>query len=327
VATDPAMLFFLDGRLNRRQNPNENFARELLELFTMGEGSGYTQFDVTEAARACTGWQTDGLVSYFNPSRFDTGNKTILGQTGPWGMDDVIRIVFEQEATAEYICGKLYRWFVDDSPAGEDVRAMAEVLRAADYEVAPVLRMILASSHFMNPDFRGSIIRDGVDIYAGQIRRFHIAGFDPMITSPLTQRNWVLNQMTSYNHALLDPPDVSGWPGHRNWINSYTLPNRKKYSVMIVDGMYSTGVPLGFQLDVVAETARFSNPDDVYALVDDLSLLCFGVPPTELVREQMVEELLQGELPYNWFLARPDAPERLRDLYKYVMRLPDYQLK
>lgn len=327
IATDPAMLVMLDGRLNKKQAPNENFSREAFELFTMGEGSGYTQTDITEAARACTGWQSDGLVSYLTASRHDTGVKTIRGQAGNWGMDDFIRILFEQEATAEYLCAKLYRWFVDDEAPSEDVRALARTLRDNNYEIRPVLEQILLSDHFLDARLHGSIIRDGADLFSGQVRRWHLVGFDPMITTPLTQRNWVTNQMNTYGHLLLDPPDVSGWPGHRNWINSNSLPNRKKYSVMIVDGKYTSSQSLGFILDVDTETRRFRNPDDVYLLTEDLGLLCFGQKPTELVHEQMVAELLQGQLPENWSIDDPDAVTRLRDLYRFVMRLPDYQLK
>ncbi|HEX7878749.1 MAG TPA: DUF1800 domain-containing protein [Candidatus Eisenbacteria bacterium] len=327
ICTDPAMLVMLDGRLNRKQSPNENFSREMLELFTMGEGSGYTQADVSNAARACTGWQTDGTTSYLTASRYDTGTKTILGQTGPWGMDDFVRIIFEQDATAEYLCGKLYRWFVDDEPAASDIHELAVTLRANDYEIRPVLEKIFLSEHLVSARLRGSIVRDGVDLYAGQARRWHLVGFDPMITSPQWQRNWITNQMNTYGQILLDPPDVSGWPGHRNWINSNSLPNRKRYSVMIVDGRSSQNQPFGFQLDVNVETRRFRDPNDVNLLVDDLALLCFGQKPTQLVHDQLVAELLQGQLPYNWSIDDPNAVPRLQDLYRLAMRLPDYQLK
>lgn len=321
LCTDPAMLIFLNGNVNRKGSPNENFARELMELFTMGEGSGYTQSDVTNAARALTGWQTDGTTSFFTQSRFDATSKTILGQTGNWGVDDVIRIIFEQPATARYLSDKLYRWYLDDEPAPADVEALAQTLRAGNYEVAPVLRQILASRQFFDPQFRGGIVKDGVDIYAGQLRRFHVAGFTPQTNN--NQRNFIVNQMGAYAQVLFDPPDVAGWPGHRSWINSNSLPNRKKYSVQLVDG--NGGI--GMQLDVIAETDRLSNPNDAEQLVDDLGRLGFGAPPTPTVRQAMLDALLQGAATYDWSMTLPDAPQRLRDLYRFTMRLPDYQLK
>jgi uncharacterized protein (DUF1800 family) len=325
VAADPAMLIWLDGRQNRVGNPNENFARELLELFTMGEGSGYTQEDVAEAARACTGWVTDGLQSYFRHRRFDGGRKTILGHTGPWNLDDLVAIIFEQDAPARHLSRKLYRWFLDDEPTDEDVEYLARVLRENAYELAPVLQALLGSAKFMDPAYRGALIRDGVDFYAGQIRRFHIEGFEPARIGNEAQAVWVLRQMRAYEHVLFDPPNVAGWPGGRTWINTTTLPNRKLMSTMLVQGRM--GRRAGLRVDVMKETARFSDPEDPRAVVDDLALLCFGAPPTSLVRRRMVEALLQGAEAEDWSLSAPDAEARLRDLYAFAMRLPDYQLK
>ena len=184
-----------------------------------------------------------------------------------------------------------------------------------------MLRQLFASRQFYAAEFRGGVIKDGVDIYAGQLRRFHVAGFAPQTNA--TQRNFLVAQMGAYAQVLFDPPDVAGWPGHRNWINSNTLPNRKKYSVQLVDG--NGGI--GMQLDVIAETERLSDPNDAVRLVDDLGRLGFGAPPTPTVRQAMLDALLQGAATYDWSINLPDAPQRLRDLYRFMMKLPDYQLK
>jgi hypothetical protein len=170
------------------------------------------------------------------------------------------------------------------------------------------------------------LIRDGLDLYAGQVRRFHIEGFAPSADPFDIQGEWVFVQMYLYGHMLFDPPNVAGWPGHRSWINSFTLPVRKFLSATLVDGRLGPD-DLGFQIDVMAETSRLSDPEDVEALVNDLSLLCFGMPPTDVVRQAMLDEVLQGELPSYWSMDLPDADVRLQDLYRYAMRLPDYQLK
>ena len=327
IAIDPAMLLWLDGQTNKVTNPNENFARELLELFTMGEGSGYSQTDIEEAARACTGWVTpDGVQSVFYPYRHDYGSKTFLGQTGNWDMQDIVDIVFEQDATAEYLCGKLYRWFLDDEPAPEDVQALAQILRDNDYEVEPVLRTLLGSTQFFDPQYRGSIIKDGLDLYGGITRSFHMSGFNPSADPMGDQGEFVFLQMYFYGHLLLDPPNVAGWPGHRNWINTFTLPIRKFLSSEHIDGMFGNA-NLGYAIDVMTETARFTDPEDADALVDDLALLCFGQPPTPLVRQAMLDELLAGEAPSYWTMSLPDAQLRLETLYKFAMHLPDFQLK
>jgi len=119
---------------------------------------------------------------------------------------------------------------------------------------------------------------------------------------------------------------VAGWPGHRDWINTYTLPLRKLLSTVWLDGVVNR-TPIGCKIDVLAETARFRSPNDAGALVDDLALICFGRTPTHAVREQLLDALLQGAAAYDWNLNRPDAEGRLQDLYRLAMRLPDYQLK
>jgi hypothetical protein len=132
--------------------------------------------------------------------------------------------------------------------------------------------------------------------------------------------------MYAYSHVLFDPPNVAGWPGHRDWINTYTLPLRKLLSTVWVDGVVNRQT-IGCRVDVVAETARFRDPDDAVKLIDDLALVCFGRTPTAAVRQQMLDELLAGAEVYDWYLDRPDAEGRLQDLYRLAMRLPDYQLK
>lgn len=327
VSKDPAMLIYLNGNLNRVGNPNENYARELLELFTMGEESPYTQTDVEEVARACTGYVTDGLNTFFLPAYHDYLTKTVLGQTGSWNLDDVIDIIFEQEETAEFICRKLYHWFVDDNPSESDIQNLAGILRANDYEVAPVLHTIFSSKHLLDTkQFRGSLIRDGLDLYAGQIRKFHVGNFKPTNDIEGLPSRWIRYQMFAYEHALLDPPNVAGWPGHRSWINTFTLPLRKNLSASLIDGGIGD-TEFGFRVNVLTETMRFRDPNDVFLLVDDLSLLCFGRPPSPETKAIMVEAVLQGAEPYDWSIYLPDSAARLRDLYNLVVRLPDYQLK
>ncbi len=323
MAIDPAMLMWLDGRRNTVVEPNENFSRELLELFTMGEGAGYTQQDVAEGARACTGWATDGLRAAFFRRSHDDGLKTILGQTGPWDIHDFIDIILEQPQTAEHIAGKLYRWFVHREPAPDDVRELAEVFRSNDYEIAPVLQVILSSDQFYDVDVRGAQVKSGVDIYAGLLRTFHVSGYSSQLS---THALFVIRQMQDFDQLLFDPPTVAGWPGHLDWINTQTLPLRKIYVDALVQGS-ANGMPLSMGINVMAETRGFQNPNDPYVVVDDLALLSFGQPPTPLVRQRMLETLLQGAEPYDWSIDLPDSRERLVELYRYTVRLPDFQLK
>ncbi|MDZ4805717.1 MAG: DUF1800 domain-containing protein [Candidatus Eisenbacteria bacterium] len=326
MCTDPAMLIWLNGNYNTKYDPNENFARELLELFTMGEGSGYTQEDVEEAARACTGWRTDGRDVFFVPSWYDNTNKTFLGQTGNWDMADLIDIIGQQPATAEYLCRKLYKYFLDDEPDPADVAILATTMRNNNYAIGPVLSGMLGSNHFFDPTFRGSLVKDVIDLYGGQVRSLHAIGFDPLTTTNDYERYWIDWQSYDLGQMLTMPPNVAGWPGHHNWINTATLPLRKEYSGMILYGNM-WGWPLGFSVDSMAEANRFSNPNNAGALIDDVALLLLGGPPTTAVRQEMLDALLQGSQPNQWSLAMPGAANRIRDVLHFTMRLPDYQLK
>ncbi|HEX7879762.1 MAG TPA: DUF1800 domain-containing protein [Candidatus Eisenbacteria bacterium] len=326
MCTDPAMLIWLNGNYNTKWDPNENFARELLELFTMGEGSGYTQADVTAAARACTGWYTDGRDVYFVPNWFDNTNKTFLGQTGNWEMDDLVNIICQQPATAEYLCRKIYKYFLDDDPDPVDVAALATTLRNNNYAMAPMLSQMLGSNHFFDPTFRGSLIKDCIDLYAGQVRALHASGFDPVTSANDYERYWVDWQSYDLGQMLTMPPNVAGWPGHHNWINTATLPLRKEYSAMILTGNM-WGWPLGFSVNSLTEGQRFSNPNNAGQLVDDAALLLLGTTPTTAVRNGMQNALLQGMNPASWSIGMAGAGNRVRDMFRYTMRLPDYQLK
>jgi len=177
IGLTDAMLYYLDGVYNNGNNPNENYARELYELFTLGEGLGYTEDDIIETARALTGYVERGEIGctpvLFNPERYDAGTKTILGQTGNWGYDDVIDILFAQRANeiAQFICGKLYAFFVhpdindDAGNAQTIISGMAGTMVANNFEIAPVLSQLFKSEHFFDEEAIGVIIKSPFDMY------------------------------------------------------------------------------------------------------------------------------------------------------------------
>ena len=326
VSLDPAMLLWLDNQWNRVGDINENFARELLELFTLGVGN-YTQQDIIEVARAFTGYMTwDGVTSFLAPWAHDYEDKTIFGFTGNWYAEDVIDLIFAREECARYVCTKLYQWFVDEYPDPLLIDELAHVFRTNQYEVVPVLETIFLSAHFYEANVRGSLIKDGLDHYVGRTRTFGLAGQVQFADYMTNHREWMDWSMWTYGHILLDPPNVAGWPGYRTWINSYTLPWRKELTVALVEGEIY-GWPLGIQLDVMALGQSLSAPSDAYQVVDDVALLLFGLPPTELVRQRMLDELLQGAEPWEWSIYDPSAPDRLRDVVTLALRLPDAQSK
>jgi uncharacterized protein (DUF1800 family) len=220
LARDPAMIVYLDNASNRKGRPNENFARELMELFTLGEGH-YTEQDIKEAARAFTGWGVNRREGTFNfiPRQHDSGIKTFRGQSGNFGGHEVIEIIFQDPRVSIYITEKLWREFISPTPDPKEVERLAAVLRDNDYEIKPLLREILLSPAFREEVNRGTLIKSPVDLMVGTLRTFDI---EPENAQALARQGRQLGQ------DLFDPPNVKGWPGGNAWIDSNTYLLRKQ---------------------------------------------------------------------------------------------------
>jgi uncharacterized protein (DUF1800 family) len=220
VSKDPAMLVYLDSATSRRGQPNENFAREVMELFTLGEGR-YGEHDIKEAARAFTGWSID-LDSgefRFRPMLHDYGTKTVLGRAADTG-DEVLDILLAQPATAEFVAAKLWREFVSPQPEPEELRRVAGALRESRYDVRPALRALLLTPAFWAPQNRAALVKSPVDLVVGTLRQFDIGFGDPLPFVFL---------LSALGQDVLSPPNVKGWPGGEAWINSTTLLARKQF--------------------------------------------------------------------------------------------------
>jgi uncharacterized protein (DUF1800 family) len=222
VARDPAMTIYLDSRANRKDRPNENFARELLELFTLGEGRGYTERDIKEAARAFTGWSLDPDSGEFRfrPGQHDGGGKTFMGRTGNFGGEDIIRMLLENPRTAEHIAEKAWREFVGDKPDAAEIKRIAAKFRAAGYDTRTLLRELFLAPAFWDPSHRGTLVRSPVELLVGTMRLFGIAA--PADSPVLAQLGRQLGQ------EIFNPPNVKGWPGGTAWINANTLLVRRQ---------------------------------------------------------------------------------------------------
>lgn len=317
---DSAMLKWLDNDQNYFVSENnftfnENYARELLELFTMGEGN-YSQFDIEEAARALTGLSTDGMYSFYSPTRHDHGNKLFLGVDGDIGVDDIIDIIFEQPDPALFICRKLYQWFVYEIPDDEIVQEMSGILVENNYEIEPVLRSLFSSEHFYDDNFRGAKYKNPVLFTLGTMRQLYIE--EDINISFIKWYNWVLGQ------ALFHPPDVSGWDGYRSWVNTYTLPYRKLFTNQIVDGYDNQILPWD---NVIEFAERFSDPNNPELLIDEMTEYFFAIQPSELTIDLLLEELLDGSALYDWYIYNPGSNQRIKDVIKHMMRLEEFQLR
>ena len=209
VAQNPAMLYFLDAQYNVRGAANENFAREVMELFTMGVGN-YTERDVREAARAFTGWYFDDLAFKVDPQKHDGGAKTFLGRTGNFDGVDVLKIIFEQPVTAEYLAGKIYRFLVRDELSTGLRTKLGVVLREHDYEIKPLLTMIFSSRDFYSAASYGGHIKGPVEHFVTMMKQLGVPEL-PGVPD--------FNQSTiAMGQHLLNPPSVAGWAGGRSWI-------------------------------------------------------------------------------------------------------------
>jgi uncharacterized protein (DUF1800 family) len=219
IARDPAMLVYLDNARSRREAPNENFARELMELFTLGEGR-YTEADLKEAARAFTGWSVNQKTGafVFRAAWHDRGVKSVLGAEGDLDGDDVIDLLLARPETARSMVDKLWRQFISETPEPAEAARLADLFRDSGYEIRPLLAALFASEAFWAVENRGRLVKSPVDFVVGTLRLFQLPVDDTRDLAWLTRR---------LGQDLFEPPDVKGWPGGTAWITGASLLDRQ----------------------------------------------------------------------------------------------------
>ncbi|MEM9368122.1 MAG: DUF1800 domain-containing protein [Planctomycetota bacterium] len=233
VVTDPAMLVWLDAPSNRKGRPNENLAREIMELFTLGIGN-YSERDVREAARALTGWSVNDAGRFeFLAKSHDHGNKTILGQTGPWNGHDLLRILMEQDATVERIAWRLCRVFmsVKQVPSAL-VSRLAEHLRSTGMHIGSALQTILRSQAFFADENIGSRVSDPAEFVVSTLKALESR-------SPWPSSTRMAFWTTELGQDLFFPPNVGGWSGGRNWLSSRHVVGRANFVAALINGELS----------------------------------------------------------------------------------------
>jgi hypothetical protein len=229
VTRDPAMLIWLDNRYNAKAHPNENYAREVMELFALGLGN-YTEDDVKEAARAFTGWTLDkGLNAVFVPARHDDGSKTILGRTGAFGPDDVIAIIVSQPIHQRFIARKLVEFFVYSDPEPELIEAAAQVYALSGFDIARTVGAILRSNVFFSTRAYRAIPKSPIEFAIGTLRYLGATSVPPNLPY----------QLARMGQEPLNPPSVKGWDGGPTWINTSTLLARFNF----VNGLVAQTAP------------------------------------------------------------------------------------
>jgi uncharacterized protein (DUF1800 family) len=372
VTIDPAMLDYLNGSTSTKTSPNENYARELQELFTIGKGpeiapgnyTNYTEDDVKAAAKVLTGWRFDStaLTAYFTLSRHDTTNKqfsadyggtVITGSVDPTGnaeIDALLSMIVLQDETAKFICRKLYRWFVyyvvDPTTEANVIAPMADIFRANNYEIKPVLRALFKSQHFFDPVNIGCAIKSPIDHAVGLCRETGVlfpASSD--LTAQYNHWKYVRTQAANTQMDLGDPPNVAGWAAYYQspqfyemWINSDTLPKRVQFS----DKLTTTGFKQNnFTLivDPLAFVAQVSNASSADVIVTEFAQFLFPIAITANQHQFLLDILLSGLPAYEWTVewmdyfthpldtAKRDAVKtKLQALITFMMELAEFQL-
>ena len=315
IGLTPAMLYYLNGNRNHKADPNENYARELLELFTLGIGQ-YTEGDIVETARALTGYVVDleTLSPVFVPRRFDDGVKTIFGASGNFAYDDVVDLVFDRkaDAAARFVCAKLYRFFVYQEAGADAVEALAGLFAGGGFAIAPVVEALLSSQAFYAPETVGAQIKSPVELELGAIHHAGASLDDDGFAG-------LVGNIKNYGQDLFYPPNVAGWPGHRSWISNDRLLKRWDRSTRAARARTA-------ESPLVALAARMPAPDDPRALTRDLADFWLAVELSEAELDELTEVLLDGIPDYEWSIGRDGAANRLRNLFLHVLNLPEYQL-
>lgn len=226
VSRSAAMLNFLNNQQNRKGHPNENFAREVMELFTLGRGH-YTENDIKEAARAFTGWGSNVQGDFvFRKGQHDEDTKTVLGHTGKLDGDAVLNILLEEKQTARFICTKIYRFFVNDQPDQEKIEWLADRFYKSEYEISSLMEDIFTSDWFYEEKNIGTRIKSPVEL---------LAGIQRMLPMTLQNEESMLILQRILGQMLFYPPNVAGWAGGKTWIDSSTLMMRMRIPQLFND--------------------------------------------------------------------------------------------
>lgn len=337
VTLDGAMLVYLGGNLNTSDRPNENFAREMLELHTTGLGH-YTEGDIKEAARILTGWRVaqysdepapnGTFTPYFHPPTHDVNGKQFLGVSFAARdsstnteflvrrdeVERMIGVIFERrpQACAEFICSKLYRYFVYGSPTAGDqevIAAMAALLIESNWEIRPVMSSLLKSAHFFDNVNIGAQIKTPAEFEVGLARQL---GSDRALA----------DDMRRLGQELFDPPNVSGWPGHHEWITTTTFPVRAEVAQSVITALEED--------ELLTFIRSFPGNTDAVTLVSAVAALLLPRPMSAERARSLRSLLVGGGMDYEWPTILASSPStaarNMREVLSTIAQLPDFQL-
>lgn len=313
ISRDPAMMIWLDLQTNRKGHANENFARELMELFSMGVGN-YTEQDVRESARAFTGYALRyhgrpqaGIFNpptfFFNTFQHDQGPKIFLGQTGNFTGDDIIDIIVATPASASYICRRLFSWFAYDDPEPEVLSNLVQTYTSSHYSIKAVVQTMLTSSQFFSTKAYRATTKSPTDYIVTALRSLGM----------ITEGNLLPNFMPAMGQILFNPPNVAGWPGGPSWLNSGTWLARLNFANVFAASQ--TGWPSGSA--TIEEWLHNQVGDNAAGAIDLLS--------RQLLDSQLGDQQRSVLASYANDTSRT-APERFRGLTYLMLGLPEFHL-
>jgi len=331
IGLDDAMLMYLNGYENRNNAPNENYARELYELFTLGEGNGYTQDDITETARALTGYNNrqDGGPIYFNPNRFDNGEKTIFGRKGNWNYNDVINILFEEKSDliSKFIVRKLYKHFVSPDVNEAIVDELALYFVNNNFELEPLYRKLFKSEHFFNSFSSNVLIKSPVDLMVFIEKEFDFEKPDNFNDN---LNNYLRARCSDMGQEILNPVDVAGWQENHDWISTGTLPMRWDFSDYLLSRYWIKNKEQFRNYAISIVGIEETNPIEIVKKINKYMFCNYNLMDDEL---NDALAAFKGDVPddyFNgggWTLNESYAPNQVYALLLFFVKLPEYQLK
>lgn len=300
ISRDVAMLIYLDSTDNRKTRPNENYAREVMELFCLGPGN-YNERDIKELARCFTGWEVRQNRFRFNKYQHDTGRKSFLGRSGSFSGEEAIKIVLDQPATANFIARKLVRFFCTDNEVDEPtLEPLAKSLRESKFDIGQALRQILTSRFFWSEKSIGQKVRSPVEMAVGLIRMLGLS----------TNMNDLRTRLTALGQLPMFPPNVKGWEGGRTWINASTFVERINLVRRLADEALANEKSLSRGLHYSAGTpAR----EQIEQLIDAM----FAVRPLDSTIENLVAIAKQPS---------GSADEKIRNVIVAMAAIPEFHL-
>jgi uncharacterized protein (DUF1800 family) len=332
VGKDAAMLVYLNGNLNIKGQPNQNYARELMELFTMGESNGYTQTDIEEMSRALTGWKANYgkcYAPYFNAAQWDNTPKTIFGQTANYDFDGAHDIIFQYRAdrVAHFIPEKIYKHFVYATADPLIVESLGQTFAGSNWELMPMLKELFKSDHFFEEEIMAAHIKSPVETLIPVLRKAGVTDLGYTLTENM------LNSLNYWAYRLgqdiLNPPGVAGWPGHRSWINETTLTSRWSYVSTLLSQIKAIPELREYLRATLLEMVPVNN--DPLMITDAIILYITGQELEEVHRLAALAYLKEG-IPENYFtdgswnLYWDEAPYQIINCWNYLIRLPEAQL-